>query len=482
MKKTVCFLFGLLLIAMNVLAFAKSNCAPQSLANHKQEVLACYLAEPENIKQPWVLESKQYDADHQVSIETYTLTSQTWPKSDLSKHSLLWKHSLIIYRPDVVKTEQALLFVEGGTRYANSLSNKAHFYLLDFNHIAAETHSVVIDLHDIPNQYLTFDDEKARTEDSIVAYSWSSYMDNPDHNSYWPVHLPMTKAVIKAMDAVQQILAQNNKLKISHFVVAGASKRGWATWLAALSDQRINAIVPIVIDILNTKENIQHIYTSYNNNWPPAFHDYVDQRIPERINTPEFDSLMRIEDPLTYLDCDNCDIYKKRLTLPKYIISASGDDFFVPDSLNLYLDRLPGETQIRVVPNQSHYIDMKIVEGALLTYYLTILNHTTRPSLKWEINKAGELKNVITDKKPMSVRLWEAENPNARDFRLAAKITYSAKELKGDCDHNHCLYPVTVAAPAKGWKASFVEVYFQQAQGDSLVLTTSTYINGHSMG
>ncbi len=476
MNKTASVVLCLFLIVMSSLVFARPNCSATNLAEHKQEVLACYLAEPEATPQAWHLEKSHYDALHQLSIETYTLSSQTWPKYK-SKGSHLWKHRFTIYRPDLVTTEQALLYVDGGTRYASASSLKAHSYVIDFQRLALETGSIVVDLHDIPNQYLTFDDGKARAEDAIIAYTWSRYLDKPEAN-YWPAHLPMTKAVVKAMDAVQQILAQNNQLKISHFVVAGASKRGWATWLAALSDDRINAIVPIVIDILNTKANIQHIYSSYNNHWPPAFQDYVDEKIPERMGTAEFSSLMLIEDPLAYLTCDACAIYKKRLSMPKYIISASGDDFFVPDSLKLYLDKLPGETAVRVVPNQAHYIDMKVVETALLAYYRTIVNHSPRPYLQEELNKTGGLEKVLTRRRPLSVKLWEAENPEARDFRLAAKIKYSARELKGDCKAEGCFYPVVIAAPFKGWKASFVEVTFEQPQGEPLILTTATSING----
>ncbi len=474
MLKVNSWLIGITFMLLSALAIAKSNCK-EALSDKSQQALACYLAEPENIDQPWMLTGKQHDDARKISIETYNLTSQHWPKADMSRHGILWKHALIIYTPDSVKTNQALLFVNGGTRYPNPHADNPPPQQLDFARIAAETHSIVIDLQDIPNQYLAFDDNVLRKEDSIVAYTWNRYMDNPDSGIYWPIHLPMAKAVIKAMDAVQQIAAQHS-IPINHFVVAGASKRGLATWLAALSDERINAIIPIVIDILNTKENLNLIYASYNNNWPPAFHNYIDEKIPERFNTIEFTKLMNIEDPLAYLSCEKCDFYKKRLTIPKYIISASGDDFFVPDSLNLYLGKLPGENQVRVVPNQPHYIDMKIVENAILPYYQTIINHTQRPSLKWQVNEVGKLVNIVTNKQPSSVKLWEAENPNMRDFRLASNITYSAKELKGSCIKSHCQYPVTVKSPAKGWKASFVEVTFSSIKDDPLVLTTPTYI------
>lgn len=469
MQKTHFWLIAAISATLSTLVFAQPEC--------NKGALACYLLEPENIPQPWVLSNKQYDKTLKVSTETYNLVSQFWPKAEMSAHGILWKHTLVIYQPDTVKTQQALLFVDSGTLYPNT-TVKANYALSAssiFASIAAATHSIVIDLQDIPNQYLTFDDDVPRKEDSIIAYTWNRYMDNPKSGAYWPAHLPMTKAVIKAMDATQEITAQHNIL-IDHFVVAGLSKRGLTTWLAALSDERINAIIPIVIDILNTKENLNLIYTSYNNNWPPAFHDYVEANIPERIDTPEFTQLMHIEDPLAYLTCEQCDVYKHRLQIPKYIISASGDDFFVPDSLNLYFDQLPGQKSVRVVPNQSHDIDINIIAGSILAYYQMIIYHLQPPSLSWQVNSVGELLNVTTDQRPASVKLWEAENPEMRDFRMAAHITYVAKELNGHCTLNHCQYPVSTTPPEKGWKSSFVEVTFKEPLGHPLVLTTSAYV------
>jgi PhoPQ-activated pathogenicity-related protein len=427
--------------------------------------LHCYLNDPEKIEQPFAPLSKSYDTKNQVTIKTYTLSSQVWPKPDMSQHGSLWQHALTIYQPENVKTDQALLFVNGGTRNPVSFSHNPPPASLNFAKIAALTHSIVIDLQDIPNQQLIFDDNKPRKEDAIVAYSWGKFLDNPASNQFWPVHLAMTKAIIKAMDAAQQIISQESQITLNHFVIAGASKRGWATWLAGLSDPRVNAIVPIVIDVLNTKAVIKHIYESYNHQWPMAFHDYVAEKITDRIDTPQFDQLMQIEDPLHY---------PKRLHIPKYLISASGDDFFVPDAMNLYLDKLPGETLVRVVPNQPHYISMKVVEEALLSFYKSVVNHTSRPAVTWEVDAEGKITKIHTTQKPVTVRLWEAENPNTRDFRLASGIRYVEKELHGTCVDNHCDYPVTVPPPTKGWKSHFVEVTFGEKA--PLVLTTSAYI------
>ena len=447
-------------------------------------ILACYLARPEIIARPWVFEKEEYNTNLHVLVQTYTLTSQHWPLPNVNNDNTLWKHTLVIYQPDVVQTEQALLFINGGTRNpilndTNNLNNPFPS-TLNFARIASTTHSVVADLQDVPNQYLTLDDGISRKEDGLVAYTWSRYLADPNKNAYLPLHLPMTKAVIKAMDAIQKILWQKNAIKVSYFVVAGASKRGWAAWLAGISDERVNAIVPIVINIFNMKANLKHTYESYGNTWPPAFFDYINEKIPERLDSPEFKKLIAIEDIISYLNCDHCDFYKKRLHIPKYIISASGDDFFVPDSLNMYFNQLPGEKIIRVVPNQPHYIDMKIVENTLLPYYQMIIRHIVRPKIKWKVDANNKLLSVTTHQAATSVVLWEAENPHAQDFRLAAHITYYSTPLLikhcGKNRKNDCRYPVVITAPVQGWKASFIEVQFARLHQEPLILTTPVYI------
>ena len=65
----------------------------------------------------------------------------------------------------------------------------------------------------------------------------------------------MVKASMRAMDAmadfVKTALPQHNA-NLDSFVVAGASKRGWTTWLVGAVDQpRVKAIVPIVLDAIN---------------------------------------------------------------------------------------------------------------------------------------------------------------------------------------------------------------------------------------
>ncbi len=461
-------------------SFALDNlCDTQTLIQNPQRILSCYVAEKENIPSPaWISLSSSYDQDKKMTINTYLLTSQIWPKDG---HGHAWQHTLVIYKPDALHSDQALLIVNGGTRYPEIKDNPAPAQM-NFTHIAAETQTIVVDLQDVPNQYLTFPDSIniPRKEDGIVAYTWNRFMDDPDHNTAWPLHLSMTKAVVKAMDATQEILAKDN-ISVNHFVIAGASKRGWATWLTALTDSRVNAIVPIVIDILNTQKVIANIYKDYDNHWPmPAFYEYVQQNISSRLDTPAFARLMQIEDPLAYLNGKDSDIFRERLSIPKYIISAAQDDFFAPESLGLYVSDLPGETEIRVFPQEGHYINMQqAVEPALLSYYRTIVHHETRPSLTWTSDAEGQLTTVTTSALPEKIQLWEVINPNARDFRkiTTKQIQYNTKDLEGGhCNQYHCEYPIKMESLDKGWETIVVAATFKKSNGEELTLTTPSFV------
>jgi PhoPQ-activated pathogenicity-related protein len=73
----------------------------------------------------------------------------------------------------------------------------------------------------------------------------------------------MTKVLVKAMDAVQQFAASlDNVPRIRSFVLSGISKYGWACWLAAAVDNRVEAIIPIVIPVLNMSRVFYELYQS----------------------------------------------------------------------------------------------------------------------------------------------------------------------------------------------------------------------------
>lgn len=369
------------------------------------------------------------------------LTSQTWRDQNEVDHTL-WEHWLVVVRPEKLRSHKAFLAVSGGSNDA-PMPKGANFAVTQ---IAEATGSIVAELRNIPNQPLIFHgDGKPRKEDDLIAYGWNQYLETGDPT--WLPRLPMVKSVVRAMDCLQEWSAQEGA-KIEKFVVGGASKRGWTTWLVGATDPRVEAIVPIVIDVVNADVSIKHHAAVYGF-WANAIGNYYEHRILQRSDHPRMKGIYEIEDPYYYLD---------RLTMPKYIINGSGDQFFCPDSSQFYYDDLKGEKHIRYVPNADHSVDKNIDSVlSMVAFYQMILDGKPRPQITWKFEDDGSIR-VRSDTPPKQVLLWQATNPKARDFRLATiGSAYRSTELTAEADGS---WLGRTQKPEKGWTAAFVEVTY----------------------
>src|SRR5262245_52698741 len=277
--------------------------------------------------------------------------------------------------------------------------------------LALGTSSVVAELGQVPNQPLYFADSKdaGRSEDDLIAYSRVKYMATRDET--WLVRLAMVKSGVRAMDAVQEFLRSDDggHTVIDDFVVSGGSKRGWTTWLVAVEDRRVRAIVPLVIDALNSEVITRHHYEAYGF-FSPALKDYVNHGLfPHKVGTPEYREVLAIEDPYNYRSRD-------RLKIPKFLINASGDQFFLPDNSQFYFNEMPDEKYISYVPNAKHSLEGSDARESLQAFYQSVLDGRARPKFSWTKQADGSLR-VSTETTPTRVTLWQATNRDARDFR-----------------------------------------------------------------
>jgi PhoPQ-activated pathogenicity-related protein len=218
-------------------------------------------------------------------------------------------------------------------------------------------------------------------------------------------------------------------------------------------DKRVVAVVPIVIDVVNVTACSVNHFCAYGF-WAPAVGDYTRHKIFERSGTPEHAALMRIEDPYFYRD---------RLTMPKYVVNAAGDQYFPPDSSKFYFGDLVGPKYLRYVPNADHSLRGSDAQDSILAFYTAILNKTAIPKFTWDMGKDGSIR-VKTADKPRAVTLWQATNPKARDFRLEAiGKAYTSSTLD---PVEPGFYVAKVPKPETGWTAFFVELTFD---GDGTV-------------
>lgn len=387
--------------------------------------------------------AKGYKAD------IWSMTSQAW-RSPAEVDRTIWKHWLTVVTPTKkAPNKEALLFVSGGD------NNKKPPEKIDdmVVQLARGTNALTASLGMIPNQPLKFADEpkdspyyeKGRVEDEMISYAWDKYLKTGD--ATWLPRLPMTKAVVRAMDTIQAEYPG-----IESFVIVGGSKRGWTTWTTgAIQDPRVVAIIPAVIDVLNMENSMRHHHDAYGF-WAEAVGDYANTGLMDRLHTPEMRSLLSIIDPYSYVD---------RLTMPKYIVNATGDEFFLPDSSQFYFDALKGEKYLRYVPNSRHGLDGTDALESIAAYYRAIANNVPRPEFSWTQQADGSLR-VQTKNPPTEVKLWQATNPTARDFRVdtIGKVWTSTPLT----DQGGGVYVGQAAKPEKGWTAFFVELSYLTAE------------------
>jgi PhoPQ-activated pathogenicity-related protein len=388
------------------------------------------------------------------TVYVYKLTSQKW-RAESEVDRTIWEHQLTLVVPDNLAGNTAMLFILGGRNSASYLTpDPAELELLAT--FAMFTSSIAAQVSQVPNQPLVFADEPqiARTEDDLVAYSWDTAMGTGDYT--WAAYLPMAKSVIKAMDAIQLAASDLNLSQTpDEFVLTGFSKRGGITWLSAAVDSRVIAIAPGVFDTLNLAASIENHRLTYGD-FGEVYTNYIIRNVLDRLRTREGQELSDVVDPY---------VYRNQISIPKYIINVSGDQFFPPDGSRFYIDDLSGESLLRYVPNTDHSGSNGGFENAmsgLLAWYQRIVLNIPRPSLSWQKNDANLLSITISDPSATAI-LWSANNPDVQDFRMHTfGPNWQATPVSINSDGT---LAIPLAVPETGWSAYFVEVSFQGVAG-----------------
>jgi len=182
-------------------------------------------------------------------------------------------------------------------------------------------------------------------------------------------------------------------------------------------------------------------------------------------HSKEYERLRELVDPYSYLD---------RLDMPKYIINAASDEFFLPDSWQFYWDDLPGEKYLRYVPNTGHSLSGTDVPESLIAFYSRILNDNKPSRFDWEASENGFRIQLDPDNLPDDLLLWSAHNQNGRDFRLyVIDRIWLAQGLEIPEDGE--LF-VDFNAPNSGFTAWFVEAVYNSDSSFPLKQTTGIVV------
>ena len=422
-------------------------------ADSSIDALARYVAAPDASYEWHEVSAGRIGA---VEYTELILTSQTW-------RGMPWKHRLILLRPPKIDptSSQAFLFVHGGRwkpEYEQGYSGKLPSAAPMFARLAEMSRAPLGVLLQVPRQPLF-----ERSEDALIAYTFDRYLETGEAD--WPLLLPMVKSAVRGMDVMQEFALKRWNRSINSFTIAGASKRGWTSWLTAAVDPRIAGVAPIVIDMLNMPAQIKLQQATFRG-LSEQVADYTAIHLPERLNSDLGRNLLATVDPYSY---------RSRLTQPKLIVLGTNDRYWPLNALNVYWDDLPEPKHVLYIPNQGHSLkQVKRLIASLSAFHRHTASATPLPNLTWDFDPAvrSVALTVQADRRPRDVRLWYANNPTL-DFREAA---WRSQRCRRESDRHLCKRSIVPA----GYTAVFAEVSFRDSGESQYSLSTTVCITSRS--
>ncbi len=287
-------------------------------------------------------------------------------------------------------------------------------------------------------------------EDGIISYTFTKFLETSDPE--WPALLPMVKSAVRAMDTVQTYAHDQWQVEIRHFLVTGASKRGWTTWLTAAVDDRVNALAPMVIDMLNMGPQMALQLVSFGN-FSERIHNYTDKGLQKFLLTPNGGALQAIVDPYSY---------REQIRQPKIIMLGTNDPYWPVDALNVYWDGLEGDKYIMYEPNGLHGLkNYPRMIGDLTALLDSVTSSKPLPKVTWKYEDRGDSVrlSVTSESKPQSMQVWTT-TADSRDFRQAHWESQPVQAVKAETNDNDPTYVFDLPKPEHGYSAVFGDLEF----------------------
>ena len=439
----------IVLLAGFLLHSCTSQELPEPGITTPENALANYLNNGDTTYQ-WELQNS-YDI---LDVKAYDLllTSQQW-------REYTWKHQLTIFIPPDIQYDGALLWITGG-RLREGLpkwTSQADEEIWAFGIAAASNHAITAILKQTPNQPL-YDD---LYEDALISYTLHNFQSDGDYS--WPLLFPMVKSAVRAMDAVQEFSKETANHAITGFLVSGASKRGWTSWLTGASDPRVKAIAPAVIDLLTLHVNLDYQVEVWGD-YSIEIQDYVDLGIPQTIDTEEGNVLTTMIDPYAYRD---------QLKMPKLLLLGSNDPYWPVDAVRHYFSDLKGENFIQYTANAGHDLNGgQQARRSLNAFFCNTFADIPYAECSWEISESGTGVTLNVEGSANAIKaayLWSADSQD-RDFRDEVWSSNDLDALDNSSVSTTLIYPET------GFRAFYIDLKYRDLYGREYTLSTQTFV------
>ena len=437
---------GIFLIWIALSGFLSCTTTPEPV--RPETALQSYL---QNKDQSYAWELTGSEDLNGPTAHTLLLTSQQWREH-------LWKHTLTVIVPEEMDHDGALLFITGGKNKDGMPIKRGgdDEFIMSLAQVAEKNKAMVAIIWQIPNQPL-YD---GMTEDELISFTLHNFQNDGDFT--WPLLFPMVKTAVRAMDAVQEFSKEILQREIDSFVVTGASKRGWTTWLTGANDSRVEAIAPMVIDVLNMPVNLDYqvkVWEEYS----IQIQDYVSLGIPQQVHTEDGNNISAMVDPYSYRD---------KLDMPKMIFIGTNDEYWPVDAIKHYIDDIPGENYIHYVPNAGHGLgDGQQALTALSAFFGNTLLHLPYPRCKWGVAEDESLITLSVESSPdklLGAQLWSSDSQD-RDFR--DEVWSSLEVDKQD------QIEVVVDIPESGFRAFYLDLVYSDPMGGAYTKSTRMFVS-----
>jgi PhoPQ-activated pathogenicity-related protein len=273
----------------------------------------------------------------------------------------------------------------------------------------------------------------------------------------------MTKSAIRAMDVIQKFSRKETGKKVKHFVVSGASKRGWTTWLTGASDKRVKAICPMVIDVLNMPVNINYQKEVWGD-YSIEIEDYVKLGIAQDLGSTEGSDLVKMIDPYSY---------RKTLTMPKMIFMGTNDPYWPVDAVKNYIDSIPGDNHICYTPNAGHNLGNKVKALTTLSAFFGITTtNGNYPDCNYEISESDGTITLTVRSEPGQITdadLWIADSDDL-DFRDEEWSESNPEKI----DNKETT--ASIRFPESGYLAFYVDLKHKCTSGTEYTQSTRMFV------
>lgn len=436
--RTVSLLFAVSLLILNCSRKVTPGNALESYINNRDN------------SYEWELYEKHELED--VTLYNILLTSQKWK-------DYTWRHHLAVLVPREIEHDGALLYLSSGNN-SDEMPNwrKNDDGSIQFmEYIAKKNRAVTAVLFQVPNQPLFGN----LTEDEIISLTFYNYKQDKDYS--WPLLFPMVKSAVRSMDAIQEFTRNELNHEINGFLVSGASKRGWTTWLTGASDSRVEAIAPMVIDMINMPKSISYHLEAWGE-YSPQIKDYVELGVAQDVDTEEGKDIVAMVDPFSYRD---------KLTMPKLIFNGTNDEYWPVDVIKLYYYDLSGENYLHYVPNAGHSLgDKRQAINALNSFFAETLLDEEYTQCSWEVEEDGSEVIVTIDvsaEELAGVQLWSAYSDD-RDFRDNKFDTQVLDIIPTD------KITVRVNYPDSGYRAFYIDLLYPNPYGEIYSKSTRVFV------